>query len=126
MAPQQFLNYLKTYWMSDRVVKMWSGVYRKDRTLFEACDTNMLVEAWHHVLKGKFLHGKRNRRLDHLVSTLVSDVLTYYALKQRRQEMGFEGDDIEVKKRRDIVERSKSYVAEDFEVRLPVSRCLHV
>jgi hypothetical protein len=47
---------------------MWSGVYRKNRNIFELCDTNMLMEAyvvflypslvhpltpssWHHVLK---------------------------------------------------------------------------
>jgi hypothetical protein len=28
---------------------------------------------------------------------MVKDVLPYYALKQRRQELGFEGVDIEVK-----------------------------
>ncbi|KAJ7926870.1 hypothetical protein B0H13DRAFT_1599252, partial [Mycena leptocephala] len=62
---------------------------------------------------GKFLNGKRNRRLDHLISKLVKDVLPYYALKQRRQEVGFEGVDIEVTKRRDILKRSKAYVKQD-------------
>ncbi|KAJ7175419.1 hypothetical protein C8R46DRAFT_890736, partial [Mycena filopes] len=99
IAPQTFIDYLKRYWMSDTVVNMWAGVHRTGRNIFEACDTNMLVEAWHHVLKGKFLHGKRNRRLDHLLSTLLNEVLPYYALKQRRQAIGFEGPDIEVKKR---------------------------
>jgi hypothetical protein len=69
------------------------------------------------VLKGKFLHGKRNRRLDHLINTLVNEVLPYYALKQRRQELGFEGVDIEVKKRQDILKRSKVYKKEDITVR---------
>ncbi|KAJ7270577.1 hypothetical protein C8J57DRAFT_998235, partial [Mycena rebaudengoi] len=105
-APEGFVDYLVRTWMKERVVRMWSAVYRKSRSIHEACDTNMLIEAWHHVLKGKFLHGKRNRRLDHLLSTLINDVLPYYALKQRRQELGFEGPDMEVKKRRDIVERS--------------------
>ncbi|KAJ7134094.1 hypothetical protein C8R46DRAFT_1235275 [Mycena filopes] len=75
----------------------------------------MLVEAWHHVLKGKFLHNKRNRRIDHLLSTLTTEVLPYYALKQRRQDLGFEGIDIEVRKRQDITKRSKQYVKEDIE-----------
>ncbi|KAJ7243521.1 hypothetical protein C8J57DRAFT_1034711, partial [Mycena rebaudengoi] len=105
-APEGFAEYLKQYWMSDRVVRMWFAVYRTSRSIFEACDTNMLVEAWHHVLKSKFLHGKRNRRLDHLLHTLSNEVLPYYALKQRRQELGFEGPDIEVKKRNAIVSRS--------------------
>ncbi|KAJ7171330.1 hypothetical protein C8R46DRAFT_836856, partial [Mycena filopes] len=112
-----FIDYLKRYWMSDTVVNMWAGVHQTGRNIFEACDTNMLVEAyvilpreplahltsvpcsWHHLLKGKFLHGKRNRRLNHLLSTLLNEVLPYYALKQRRQAIGFEGPDIEVKKR---------------------------
>ncbi|KAJ7141811.1 hypothetical protein C8R46DRAFT_1200578 [Mycena filopes] len=115
IAPAAFINYLNQYWMSDRVVRMWSAVYRKDRTLFENCDTNMLIEAWHHILKWKFLHGKRNRRLDHLLNTLLTEVLPYYALKQRRQDFGFEGVDIEVTKRKDIVARSKIYVKGDIE-----------
>ncbi|KAJ7707068.1 hypothetical protein B0H16DRAFT_1269069, partial [Mycena metata] len=87
IGPPEFDKYLATTWMSKRIVKMWSAVYRRDRTIFQACDTNMLIEAWHHVLKGKFLHGKRNCRLDHLISTLLADVLPYYALKQRRQAL---------------------------------------
>ncbi|KAJ7161196.1 hypothetical protein C8R46DRAFT_905421 [Mycena filopes] len=113
LAPTAFVKYLKDYWMAPHVVKMWSAMHRTNRTIFQLCDTNMLIEAWHHVLKGKFLHGKRNRRLDHLLSTLLADVLPYYALKQRRQALGFEGVDIEVKKRKDIIERSKVYVKDD-------------
>ncbi|KAJ7240297.1 hypothetical protein C8J57DRAFT_986141, partial [Mycena rebaudengoi] len=51
--------------------------------------------------------------LDHLISKLLKDVLPYYALEQRRQELGFEGVDIEVNKRRDILKRSKVYVKQD-------------
>ncbi|KAJ7306159.1 hypothetical protein DFH08DRAFT_622790, partial [Mycena albidolilacea] len=105
-APPKFVVYLKQYWMPAHVVRMWSAVHRKDRTIFECCDTNMLIEAWHHVLKSKFLQGKRNRRLDLLLSKLLTGVLPYYALKQRRQELGFEGPDIEVKKRQDICKRA--------------------
>ncbi|KAJ6496885.1 hypothetical protein DFH09DRAFT_945727 [Mycena vulgaris] len=115
IAPAGFVEYLTRYWMPQATVKMWSAVYRTPRSIFEDCDTNMLIEAWHSVLKGKFLHGKRNRRLDHLLSTLLNDVLPYYALKQRRQELGFEGPDIEVKKRRRIVQESKSYTKVDIE-----------
>jgi hypothetical protein len=38
-------------------------------------------------------------------------------MKQRRQELGFEGVDMEVQKRRDILERSKGYTQEDVTVR---------
>ncbi|KAJ7331448.1 hypothetical protein DFH08DRAFT_651061, partial [Mycena albidolilacea] len=81
--------------------------------IFEMCDTNKLVEAWHHFLKGKFLQGKRNRRIDHLLHILVEQVLLYYSLKQRRQDLGFEGPDVEVKKRQDIKRRSQVYVKDD-------------
>ncbi|KAJ6480904.1 hypothetical protein C8R45DRAFT_831736, partial [Mycena sanguinolenta] len=72
--------------------------------------------SWHHVLKGKFLRGKRNRRLDHLINTLINEVLPYYALKQRRRDLGFEGISVEVEKRKDILERSKAYTKEDIVV----------
>lgn len=45
MAPQDFIEYLIQYWMPPRVVQMWSAVHRKGRNIFEACDTNMLIEA---------------------------------------------------------------------------------
>ncbi|KAJ7684260.1 hypothetical protein DFH06DRAFT_969472 [Mycena polygramma] len=118
-APPDFVRYLTDYWMPSHIVKMWSAVYRKDRNIFEACNTNMLLEAWHHVLKGKFLLRKRNRRMDHLIRTLVYDVVSYYSLKQRRQDLGFEGVDLEVQKRKDIIERSKTYLKDDIEVRFP-------
>ncbi|KAJ7779485.1 hypothetical protein DFH07DRAFT_730176, partial [Mycena maculata] len=106
IAPEDFVDYLNGYWMSEEVIKMWSAVYRTPRSMLEDCDTNMLIEAWHSVLKCKFFHGKRNRRLDHLLYILLHGVLPYYALKQRRQDLGFEGPDMEVKKRREIVQRS--------------------
>jgi hypothetical protein len=74
------------------------------------------------LLKGKFPHSKRNRRMDHLLNTLLNDVLPYYALKQRRQDFGFEGINIEVKKRQDIVKKSKEYVPADIEVRTCLAR----
>ncbi|KAK7034929.1 hypothetical protein R3P38DRAFT_2518623 [Favolaschia claudopus] len=113
IAPTEFIAYLKKHWMSERVVAMWSAVHRACRTIFEQCDTNMPIEAWHHVLKDKFLHGKRNRRLDHLLHILVHAVLPYYALKQRRQDLGLEGPDAEVQKRRDIEIRGATYTADD-------------
>jgi hypothetical protein len=40
------VNYLTQYWMPERVVRMWSAVYRTARTIFEDCDTNMPIEAY--------------------------------------------------------------------------------
>jgi hypothetical protein len=46
IAPVSFVDYLKKYWMLEKVVRMWSGLYRTERDIFEACDTNMLIEAY--------------------------------------------------------------------------------
>ncbi|KAK7057477.1 hypothetical protein R3P38DRAFT_2841210 [Favolaschia claudopus] len=73
----------------------------------------LTVFRWHHVLKDKFLHSKRNHRLDHLLNTLIHSVLPYYALKQRRQDLGLEGPDMEVQKRKDVMARSSSYTLDD-------------
>ena len=59
-APESVIEYLQTYWMGDENIKLWSAIYRTDRNVFQLCDTNMLVEAWHHLLKGTFMQGKRN------------------------------------------------------------------
>ncbi|KAK6974408.1 hypothetical protein R3P38DRAFT_2811970 [Favolaschia claudopus] len=53
--------------------------------------------------------------MDHLISTLITQVVPYYSLKQRRQKWGFEGIDIEVKKRQDITKKSQSYTVDQIE-----------
>ncbi|KAJ6557066.1 hypothetical protein DFH09DRAFT_1488821, partial [Mycena vulgaris] len=82
--------------------ELWSGVFRKDRTNFELSDTNMLVEAWHHVLKSKHLQGNRGRRVDHLIDTLINVTLTHNIANHRAQELGFQGSDLEVRERMKI------------------------
>jgi hypothetical protein len=72
--------------------------------------------SWHHVLKGKFLQHKRNRRMDHLISILIEHVVPYYLLKQCRQDLGFEGINLEVKKCQDIAKKAAAYTADDVEV----------
>ncbi|KAJ7577777.1 hypothetical protein C8J56DRAFT_714490, partial [Mycena floridula] len=104
-APQSFIDYLKEYWMTDDFLPMWSAQWRKDQTVFEESDTNMLIEAWHHVLKSKFLEGKRNRRADFLVHILVNEVVPFYKLRERRQDDKFEGLDLEMKRRQAIKEK---------------------
>ena len=42
-VPQSFINYLKVNWMT--IVPMWSGSVRKNRTIFQEGDTNMLIES---------------------------------------------------------------------------------
>jgi hypothetical protein len=67
------------------------------------------------VLKWKFLLGKHNRRLDHLMHTLVERVVPYYALKQRRQDSNFEGLDIKTQKRMAILKRAKNYTEDQIQ-----------
>lgn len=59
---------------------------------------------WHHILKGKFLEGKCNRRIDHLLYVLLCRVIDYYALRVGRELIGLEGPDLEVQRRQAIVE----------------------
>lgn len=94
IAPVSMVEYLASNWLAE--VKLWSAVYRTGCMIFMKVDTNMLLEAWHHVLKGKFLENKRNRRLDHLLYTLIEEVIPYYRLLQRRRQLGFDGPDLEV------------------------------
>jgi len=68
----------------------------------------MLVEAWHHLFKGSFLQGKRNRRLDHLIYVLVDHAIPHFIEKHHRQEAGFEGADLEVQERIAVEGRAKS------------------
>lgn len=119
LAPEAFLNYLEVTWLPERYVKMWSNVYRQGRDIYEDIDTNMLLEAWHHVLKGKFLHGKRNHRMDHLLHCLVNEVLPHYKLKQSRQENGFQGVNLEVAARKEAASRaSEQYTLAQITVRV--------
>jgi len=82
---------------------------------------------WHHVLKGKFLHGKCNRRVDYLIHTLVEQVIPYYRSKQARQDVGFEGENLEVMKHRQVIRSSyEQYTIADIDiVEVRVSFVLH-
>ncbi|KAF6740966.1 hypothetical protein DFP72DRAFT_835956, partial [Ephemerocybe angulata] len=97
VAPQSVREYLEVNWMP--ITHMWSAVHRVGRTVFQECDTNMLVEAWHHLLKGKFMQGKRNRRLDQLIYILTKEVIPYFIQRHHAQHNGFHGGDLEVQAR---------------------------
>lgn len=45
IAPQSFMAYLETNWLKERDIEMWSARFRRNRSVFELCDTNMLVES---------------------------------------------------------------------------------
>ncbi|KAF9030537.1 hypothetical protein BDZ89DRAFT_903018, partial [Hymenopellis radicata] len=95
--PSSVMDYLSTTWMG--VKPMWATYFRSDRNIYEVSDTNMLTEAWHHMLKSYFNDGKRNRRLDHLIHTLVVDVMQYFKAGHQRQLAGLEGPNLEERER---------------------------
>lgn len=78
LALPSVIEYLQRYWMSVEIQCMWSGVYCAGRDVFKDCNTNMLVQAWHHLLKGRFMQGKRNQRLAQLIYILVEDAMQYF------------------------------------------------
>ena len=41
-VPQSLVDYLRVNWMG--IVPLWSGIYRKDRPIFQEGNTNMLIE----------------------------------------------------------------------------------
>ena len=58
---------------------------------------HMIFNSWHHLLKGKFLEGKHNCHMDHLMHTLVQDIVPFYRAKNSQKEWGFKGLDFEMK-----------------------------
>jgi hypothetical protein len=60
VAPESVVAYLTRNWLTLDVVKIWSAVYHQGFPIEEKSNTNMLTKAWHHLLKGHFLQGKRN------------------------------------------------------------------
>lgn len=65
------------------------------------------------------LEGKRNRRLDHLIYVLVHDVVPYFRAKHHWQEFGFEGLDLEMKRRAEINAAAPSFPVDnitDYEI----------
>ena len=54
--------------------------------------------------------------MDHLIFILATAVARYYEFKRRRQLAGFEGCNLEVTKRFDVVMKSRGIVFGDVEV----------
>ncbi|KAJ7579829.1 hypothetical protein C8J56DRAFT_795812, partial [Mycena floridula] len=71
------LHYLKTYWMSEKILAVCNLCEHLFRDVLNDSNMNMLIEAWHHVLKTTFLEGKCNRRMDFLLHILVNKVVPF-------------------------------------------------
>ena len=44
LVPKSFVDYLQNNWMA--IAPLWSGIHRKNRSIFQEGDTNMLIEAY--------------------------------------------------------------------------------
>ncbi|KAF9519290.1 hypothetical protein BS47DRAFT_1251150, partial [Hydnum rufescens UP504] len=56
----------------------------------------IFLSSWHHILKGKFLQGKRNRWADHLICILIRNVELRYKTNYLRQEHSLKGPNLEL------------------------------
>ena len=59
------------------------------------------------MLKSHFLDGKRNRRIDFLIHTLVNEMVPYYQNRHAQQAVGLEGPDLAEKRRRQLLAHAK-------------------
>lgn len=75
-------------------VELWSAVYRTTRDIHAVPDTNMLVEAWHRLLKHHFMGSKHGRRVDQLIHVLATVAIPHYQQRHLRQSLGFDGMDL--------------------------------
>src|SRR6267142_2692711 len=124
-VPPSFVQYMASSWIP--ASHMWSKVVQKDRPIYLEGDTNMLIKAYvyqlsqctdkitdlissryHHVLKSHWLDGKRNRRIDHILYTLVVHMNQYYLNRHKRQIVGFEGLDLAGGQRQEIIASART------------------
>ncbi|XP_042149329.1 uncharacterized protein LOC8043964 [Ixodes scapularis] len=70
-----FLDYFKAHYA--KRPHLWAFCYRKGAGI----NTNMYIEAMHKTLKHCYLEGKKNKRVDKLISALID--MTYDKLFQR-------------------------------------------
>ena len=71
-----------------------------------------------------WLGGKRNRRADHLVHTLVDEMLPYYETCHNSQELGFDGSNLAQKRRKEIFARTLEIEADS--IRTAEDDCYYV
>jgi hypothetical protein len=57
-----------------------------------------VLSRYHHQLKSKWLGGKRNQRIDHLLHALIADMLPDYVARYDSQMLGFKGPDLAEKR----------------------------
>ena len=63
---------------------------------------NLCLSRYHHQLKSKWLGGKRNQRIDHLIHVLIVNMLPDHVARYHSQMLGFKGPDLAEKRREQI------------------------
>ncbi|KAF9515671.1 hypothetical protein BS47DRAFT_1293471, partial [Hydnum rufescens UP504] len=76
----------------------------------------IFLSSWHHILKGKFLQGKQNRRADHLICILVRNVELHYKTNYLWQEHGLKGPNLELQQRRNIQKQAQNITSQGIQV----------
>jgi len=120
-VPESVVKYLKAEWLP--VLHRWSMIGRKNQSIYEEGNTNMLIEAYvvyylseiiklinsryHHVLKTHCLGRKRNRRVDYVIQALVVDFLPEIKTWHGRQLVNLEGLDLLARRHRQILASAK-------------------
>src|SRR5258708_31051970 len=66
----------------------------------------MFYISYHNVLKSIWIEGKRNRRVDHLIHSVVIQYLPDLEIRLKRQERGMEGADLGETRHRQILTRA--------------------
>jgi MULE transposase domain len=128
-TPASFVVYLKQSWIP--IVHQWSIAARKGRSIFEEGETNMLIEAYvigfcsdkikltysrfHHKLKSDWLDGMRNRRIDHVMHTLVQQMVPDYQERHALQNVGLAGPDLAGRRRQEILKTARGISADSIQ-----------
>lgn len=63
----EFGKYFFEYYCGRDRIEQWAKWGRRGSKV----NTNMYIESFHRILKGKFLNGRQNRRMDTLIFTLI-------------------------------------------------------
>lgn len=86
---QEFLHYFQNFYLSRK--EIWAKCFRSGE--FGNVHTNMFVESFHNQLKTIYFEGKRNRRIDVLVDTLLQIEKNLFMTRLRRLSYNLPSDE---------------------------------
>ncbi|CAB4430372.1 unnamed protein product [Rhizophagus irregularis] len=76
----KLLSYYKKEWQSCH--QLWANVCKpKFATGWMVNETNNLIERFFSTLKWKFLHGKKNKRIDTLINILINQCSDFFTIR---------------------------------------------